>query len=494
MSCYLQTINDECMIITISYLRAIDIAMLSFACIGDKNIMNIKRVSRGISLQLECTYMKLSSAYICQQIQQSMISKFVYRSEFLYFIEVKSILNSLSSPQATNGYWISTSWVSNAKKYYESLIIPDINLDSNSKKQNGSSKKMQKIRIRRGSDALPPWPNMNAEIVCSHGNLSLSKGIQSKGKRKLIDKKSWKLLRLFYPLGIEFKGSTSSECGECLLLNSVSKMIENENKEDVSFRFDKISPNMISILQRKNGVPSNFLVKNIYGSLTYSDVDLSITYSDRLEGFTDLYAEQEQFKEFEMFDNETWSIVSENVSSTASSPVMLYSDTIVANEMPVIPGLYIMVPRNWLKSWRSYIKDPLSNNLLPIDCTCLLCPTHKQLMIPPHLNEFLNGRRKYLLGRLGNYSGIIVELLSIEEWEELISSLGGVLSDFSVGFSYDGESIEWSMNVCKSCDPMDYLYINTLRKKNSTTNQCNKQTPSKFSNFKYGLQSDYLDV
>lgn len=64
---------------------------------------------------------------------------------------------------------------------------------------------------------------------------------------------------------------------------------------------------------------------------------------------------------------------------------------------------------NRLKEWRTVQKDtsnkPLSDIIVPLDCTCLLCPAHNRLVIPPHLDEYLLGYRKHLLSGLGSYPG-----------------------------------------------------------------------------------------
>ena len=97
-------------------------------------------------------------------------------------------MNALSSPQplSGSGYWISASWLSNAKKYYEALPMPESQDMSKKAAGKGKKAKLMKIRQRRGSDCLPPWPHMNAEITCQHGNLALSKALRA--KRRVIDK------------------------------------------------------------------------------------------------------------------------------------------------------------------------------------------------------------------------------------------------------------------------------------------------------------------
>ena len=176
------------------------------------------------------------------------------------------------TPPLTKGYWISSSWVSNAKKYFEALILPDLsdigkskpnhttnnsstNNNTNNSKQTPKkvNKKQARIRQRRGSDALPPYPAINSDLICIHGGLSHSK--TSKCKRKLIDKRVWYILRKFYPAGPEYKSNICSECIICT---------EQENKEKLNVYINNINVitlrnnnciKLENLLNRRNGVP-----------------------------------------------------------------------------------------------------------------------------------------------------------------------------------------------------------------------------------------------
>jgi hypothetical protein len=72
------------------------------------------------------------------------------------------------------------------------------------------------------------------------------------------------------------------------------------------------------------------------------------------------------------------------------------------------------------------------------------------LVIPLHVEEYLVGLKKSLLGGLGSYEGDIVEILCLDEWDELQMSLKS-LSDFSVRFCLDGDNVSWNIGVCTSC-------------------------------------------
>ena len=125
---------------------------------------------------------------------------------------------------------------------------------------------------------------------------------------------------------------------------------------------------------------------------------------------------------------------------------------------PLVPGLYNLVPKQWLKQWRRYLKDPSVSALPPLDCTQLMCQAHGLLVLPPHLEEYLLGLRRSLLGGLGAYPGPVVELVTAEEWDELQAVLhdGGAAADCSLRLCLDGEGVSWNIGLCSVCDPFGY--------------------------------------
>jgi hypothetical protein len=123
---------------------------------------------------------------------------------------------------------------------------------------------------------------------------------------------------------------------------------------------------------------------------------------------------------------------------------------------PLLPGLYNLVPKHWLKAWRQFVRDPAPGSKPPpMDCTSMLCHSHGLLVVPPHLEEYLLGVRKSLLSGLSEYPGEVVEVLSAEEWDALQLSLRS-LSDFSVRFCLDGENVSWNIGVCSACSSFNY--------------------------------------
>jgi hypothetical protein len=232
----LSSLANESIIEILEFLRATDL----INCIEtNKNIFTKERISRAIEKVVV-------SVYSIPEIPRDECIP-----STLFSIEIKAILKAINAPAHTkdSGYWISLSWLTNAKLYYEAISLPETSFN---KKSSTPNKKVTKIRARRGSDALPPWPLINTDIICSHGCLASTKGVRA--KRRVIEKKHWFMLRKFYPQGPSFK-STKQECIEC----SGSQSLLKSPVEIKSSRYINPESPLFGVFKRKNGVPSHCL-------------------------------------------------------------------------------------------------------------------------------------------------------------------------------------------------------------------------------------------
>mmetsp|Transcript_28411 Transcript_28411/g.31021 ORF Transcript_28411/g.31021 Transcript_28411/m.31021 type:complete len:426 (-) Transcript_28411:856-2133(-) len=410
-------LSDEIVVYLLTYFRAIDLATLSGV---NKQLFSKSRVRLAVQRtildspisQVQTGSKKSNSANsaVLEQLTPSA----------LYVFEVTSFLYVLAYPQPIDnkGYWLSAGWASNAKKYFEACILPDLNTPT---RKTSTPKRQSKIRQRRGSDALPPWPDINADLVCAHGGLAVAK--TSKSKRRAIDSRCWKMLRKYYPCGPEYRCTTSSECCICLENSFEAKAAANEKKanELLTRRNDLVTPALENIFQRKTGVPNQYLLNK---SISVEDyVDDSI--------HPELIAEMMKF----------------------------------SNHQPLISGMYNIVTREWLREWRRYVKDSKQTTLLPLDCGILFCNTHGHLVIPPHLEEYLLGMRKSLLTGLGLYNGIEVEIITPDEWDEFQKVLHNSYSDLCVRFLLDGDNVVWNCPTCSICDPFKYTPLRSKETK-----------------------------
>jgi hypothetical protein len=473
----ISVLPPESIIAILSYLRAVDLAN-TYAT--NKSLFPALHISEAVSYQISHVYMYPMIMSPSKTDSSVAESKDSYRSEHLFIVEVKSILLSLTSPQPNNGkgYWVSSSWIANARKYYESIVLPEI-----SKSKKIVSKKAMKIRQRRGSDALPPWPAINAEITCIHGGLALSRG--SKAKRRIVDFKSWKLIRQFYPQGFEFKCPKTSECSVCTAEAEDAKSLAQELKDVVqmSSRIDRLPDTLQSLYARKSGVPAHLVAQRVAMFNEFEVFDENSRRS-RGESFADSIDSTNSFSppgDEIMAMYAAMYLDSAATSTTTHTAYPSFSTTAYAasssssgpgSAVPLVPGLYTILPRAWLKAWRQYIKDPTISILEPLDSTCLLCPTHNRLVIPPHLDEYLRGFRRHLLSGLGSYPGLKVELLSMDEWDALHVTMHATLSEFVISFSNDGENIVYSIDPCSSCHP---IYYDPRNIRDPTKNRSNPQ-------------------
>lgn len=130
----IHSISAESMILILEYLRAIDLASCREV---DKTVFEKGKIVRAIQFHFQYTFPLSGGGSKTNSLLE-------YRCDVLYVREVKSLLATLSSAQPTKGFWISATWVANAKKYFEALVLPDCG-------NVGKSRKQARVRQRRGT-------------------------------------------------------------------------------------------------------------------------------------------------------------------------------------------------------------------------------------------------------------------------------------------------------------------------------------------------------
>lgn len=208
------------------------------------------------------------------------------------------------------------------------------------------SRKEQKQRDRRMSNSLPPWSNINTDIVCEHGSLQQCSTKSARARRRVMDKQAWRVLKRLYPESVQLEahGSHVLNGGGCLLCAAEAETIkkaENDKKEDEK--------------DKRKAPLANDLVRQFYtrGSKGYP---LSCQVEQSLAA----------------------------VSSSSS-------------RCPLKPGVYCALPRSWCKRWRKYIKTGEGGFPLAPDASEVLYRTHNLPLVPPHLESFLRGETSTLL-------------------------------------------------------------------------------------------------
>lgn len=257
-----------------------------------------------------------------------------YTFESLRNMEWLVVARCLSRPEPSDGYYVSKSWCKTALKWLE--VQQDEQKQSavaSKKSPKKISKKKQRMRNRRLSEANPPWPNVNSDLVCCHDNLQHCNSTKSaRSSRRLLDKQAWKVLKKLYPDSISLD-SGNGECVHCLVeLESVKldqKQKEEQQKEER--RRPLSCPIVRGIYTRTRGVPSQSLNSKVGASC------------------------------------------------------------------PLKPGLYHVLPRAWLHGWRKYLKTGEGDRPLSPDASALLCDGHRLPLLPPHLEAYVHGETSQLL-------------------------------------------------------------------------------------------------
>lgn len=229
------------------------------------------------------------------------------------------------------------------------------------------------------------------------------------------------MLRKYYPDGPEFKCSQPVVCQECSdLLLEAQQSLEDRTQQELTNRKRNFLPDGLQgLYERKCGVPEHCIQK-------------------------------------------PWTFLDENTAMNELSEQEI--QVLLGNPLqPLRPGLYNLVPRDWLRQWRRFVRDTSMDRLPALDCARLLCYSHGYLLIPNHLEEFLVGVRKTLVGGLGAYEGEVVELVTAEEFAAL-QTINKGHADFEIRCALDGESVAWSIPVCMKCDPSsEYNYGESMK-------------------------------
>jgi hypothetical protein len=256
-----------------------------------------------------------------------------YTFESLRNMEWLVVARVLSRPEPSDGYYVSKSWCKTALKWLE-VHQDEQKLSANAKKSpKKMSKKKQRMRNRRLSDASPPWPNVNSDLVCCHDNLQHCQSTKNaRTRRRLLDKQAWKVLKKLYPDSVSLD-SGNGECVHCRVeFESVKlEQKQRDDRQKEERRRPLSCPIVRGIYTRTRGVPS------------------------------------------------------QNLEDKANGSCSLKS------------GIYHILPRAWLHGWRKYLKTGEGDRPCAPDASALLCHGHRLPLLPPHLEAYVYGETIQLL-------------------------------------------------------------------------------------------------
>ncbi|MGK3747548.1 MAG: hypothetical protein ACI8RD_010598 [Bacillariaceae sp.] len=280
-----------------------------------------------------------------------------YTLTHLRSIELAVVARVLSLPEPKTGFYVSKSWIKKTLLWLELEQQKDnaeVNKKAAANNNKKLSKKQQRQKDRRLSDVTPPSTNVNSDIVCEHQNLQRSGAKAARSHRRLMDKKSWKVLRKLYPDSIQLE-STHGECLQCLMEAETYQKNESDKLErDKLLRKQPLSnPHVRRFYTRTRGIPYHCLVENKDGG----------------------NEEEEQ-------DQKPKSIIP--------------SSSVDIERCPLTSGTYVILPRSWCHQWRRYMKTGDGCKPLPPDSSSLLCDAHKLALLPVSFLPFFLGLYKFV--------------------------------------------------------------------------------------------------
>lgn len=360
----------------LTYLRATELSVLSKSC---KTFDNKKLILRIINHFASDVYPSeltegFDTAIVGGDINDSYYSTF----ESLRNMEMLVVARLLSRPelpisQRENGFYVSRAWCRTALSWLDvqtekrnkreavriakkqdvvAVTIENTGRKKNhhkpkekhigGKKSNRKSKRQERLRNRKSSE-VPPWPNVNYDIMCEHGDLICSTVRSTRAKRLVMDKMAWKVLKKLYPDSVQLS-MEKGECVHCTLeLQEVKKIEEGKKQKEMIERKKPLAcPIVRGFYTRSGGVPNNRMVQRIQAS--------SVGRS----------------KSFE-------------------------------RQCPLVPGIYHALPRSWCHRWRKYLKNGEGLRPCAPDASACLCACHKLPLLPPHLRAYLHGETSALL-------------------------------------------------------------------------------------------------
>lgn len=281
----------------------------------------------------------------CRENGKAQQRKTMHTFEHLRNMELLVVARALSSPEPTSGFFVSKSWCKTALRWLE--VQQE---QFHAQRSNKLSKKKKRLRDRKMSDASPPWPNANIDLLCEHQNLQHCSSCKSaRARRRLLDRNAWKILKKLYPDSTQLE-SAMGECLQCTLESETSKKNEADRieKERLERKRPLADEKIRRFYTRRTGVPAQSL-------------------------------------------------------RPSARP----------GECPLEHGNYFVLPRSWCYAWRRYIKTGEGGALPTPDAACLLCDAHRLALLPPHLEAYLYGESPELLIPQGdNVSGELLATVS----------------------------------------------------------------------------------
>jgi len=299
------------------------------------------------------------------------------------------------------GYWLSKNWAQHLRRYYEQsrakLLSPV------------SPAKPQRRRSRSNSgEALPPWPDANAEILCEHGFLCPRACARPGSKRVLVSRETWRAIQGRFPLSTKFKASTAAECLECL-------QCVQDRKEARALVKQQQDDERLERLREVDECSAHWWAKP--KKPLQAALQRRSSPSSLLRGLLPKERARRGFP---------------------------------GSAQRLSPGAYRLVPRAWLKKWRRSLAVSGAERPGPPTTSDCLCHAHGLPVIPAHVTAWLRGEASDLLPHHSQATDFDCEVVTLDEWRA-INALFPV--DYAIAFDVDGNGdVRWATEPCAQCD------------------------------------------
>jgi hypothetical protein len=194
-SCPLLSLPPELQVQMLTFLRAFDLAAVHQTC---RFYAQPSLMSQTVRHAAEHVYPKhLTSGFEAEPVQYSPTNSETLTYEHLRNMEFLIVARVLSQPEAKDcgEFVVSKAWCKTALLWLESM--------EHRKQANTTQKRKKKVarrQQRRLSDAMPPWPDMNADLLCEHLQLKLCSNQKSdRARKRMLKSQDWNALRRLFP-------------------------------------------------------------------------------------------------------------------------------------------------------------------------------------------------------------------------------------------------------------------------------------------------------
>ena len=384
------------------------------------------------------------------------------------------------SGEARRGYWVSKSWAQQLRRYYEQqrakLLAAAHHLDAppSPRPRETAARRAARRRNRSGSgEALPPWPDCNAEIICEHGFLSPKVGAP-RGKRLLVDRTTWRAIAHRFPLSTKLKASVAAECRACaqLLADRADFLVAQKATAETErlARNREVDECAVGVGQahwwaRPQRPPppppppaaADDEAASLGAALVPALRPLTLSLDaavERRAAAGGALLRNLLSKERARRGVPHWKVDARAAAANAADGARL---------VPLAVGRYHLVPRPWLAKWRRSLKVASEARPGPPTTADCLCYAHGRPVVPPHVADYLRGLAPDLLPRgdeaqstTSARARATCEIVTGDEWAA-INALFPV--DFAVAFDVVPSKrdrlrtdVQWTSEPCRSCD------------------------------------------